>query len=98
MANANIAQAAQTYALAVQAFKAAEVAKAEASQALLEAMQASEQERAETPSGKVSVCQGRRTVKVTCKALQAEIKLMQERAVRTGRAVESVGSPYVMLR
>ena len=98
MANANIANAAQTYALAVQAFKLAEVAKAEASLALLEAMQASEQERAETPSGKVSVCQGRRTVRVTCKALAAEIKATQERAVRTGRAIESVGSPYVMLR
>ena len=98
MANANIAQAAQTYAMAVQAFKLAEQAKAEASRVLLDAMQASEQERAETPSGKVSVCQGRRTVKVTCNALRAEIKLMQERAVRTGRAVESVGSPYVMLR
>ena len=98
MANANIDNAANVYALAVASFKAAEQAKAEASQALLEAMQASEQERAETPSGKVSVCQGRRTVKVTCKALQAEIKLMQERGCRTGRAVESVGSPYVMLR
>ena len=98
MANDKIAQAANVYALAVASFKLAEQAKAEASLALLEAMQASEQERAETPSGKVSVCQGRRTVKVTCKALAAEIKATQERAVRTGRAIESVGSPYVMLR
>ena len=98
MANANIAQAAQTYALAVQAFKAAEVAKTEDSQALQEAMQASELTSYATPSGKVSVCQGRRTVKVTCKALQAEIRATQERAVRTGRAVESVGNPYVMIR
>jgi hypothetical protein len=89
---------AHNYAMAVRALRIAEQAKADAAQALLNTMQACELERAETPSGKISVCQGRRTVKVTCKALQAEIKLMQERAVRTGRAVESVGSPYVMLR
>ena len=95
---ATIANAAKDYALAVASFKAAEVAKAEASQALLEAMQAAELTSYATMSGKVSVCSGRRTVKVTCKALQAEIKATQERAVRTGRAVESFGSPYVMLR
>lgn len=89
---------ASTYAQAVQAMKQAEQAKAEASLALLQAMQANELTSYATPSGKISVCQGRRTVKITCKALQAEIKLMQERAVRTGRAAESVGSPYVMLR
>jgi len=94
----NIYALASTYAQAVQAMKQAEQAKTEASLALLEAMQASELASYATPSGKVSVCQGRRTVKVTCKALQAEIRATQERAVRTGRAVESVGSPYVMLR
>ena len=97
MAN-DIATLALAYKRATDALKLAEQAKAEASQALVEAMQAAEQERVETPAGKVSLCQGRRTVRVTCKALQAEIKLLQERAVRTGRAVESVGKPYVMIR
>jgi hypothetical protein len=98
MANANIDNAAETYALAVASFKAAELDKAEASLALLKAMQTAELERAETPSGKVSVSQGRRTVKITCRALAKEIEATRERAVRTGRAVENVGSPYVTLR
>jgi hypothetical protein len=89
---------AHNYAMAVAQLKLAEEAKRDAAQALLETMQTCDLERAETPSGKISVCQGRRTVKVTCKALAAEIKATQERAVRTGRAVESIGSPYVMLR
>ena len=90
--------AAASYALAVRALKAAESAKKDASAALLAAMQSADLTSATTESGKVSVCSGRRTVRVTCKALAAEIKLMQERAVRTGRAAESVGDPYVMLR
>lgn len=89
---------AASYALAVRALKDAESAKRDAAAALLTAMQAAGLTSAATESGKVSVCSGRRTVRVTCKALAAEIKLMQERAVRTGRAAESVGDPYVILR
>lgn len=90
--------AAASYAAAVRALKAADTAKHDAAAALLTVMQNANLTSAATDSGKVSVCAGRRTVKVTCKALAAEIKLMQERAVRTGRATESIGDPYVMLR
>jgi hypothetical protein len=98
MSDLNVNASARTYAGAVAALKAAESAKRDAAAALLAAMQSADLTSASTPAGKVSVCSGRRTVKITCKALSAEIKLMQERAVRTGRATESVGDPYVMLR
>jgi len=98
MSDLNVNASARTYAAAVAAFKAAESAKRDAANALLAAMRSGDLTSASTPAGKVSVCAGRRTVRITCKALSAEIKLMQERAVRTGRAVESVGDPYVMLR
>ena len=98
MSDLNVNASARTYAVAVAALKAAESAKRDAANALLAAMRSGDLTSASTPAGKVSVCAGRRTVRITCKALSAEIKLMQERAVRTGRAVESVGDPYVMLR
>jgi hypothetical protein len=90
--------AAAAYAAATRALKSAETAKREAGAALLAAMQSADLISAATDYGKVSVCSGRRTVKVTCKALSAEIKLMQERAVRTGRAIENIGEAFVMLR
>jgi hypothetical protein len=85
-------------ATAIAAEKAAAEASKAARAALLAAMQEAGQASLKTAVGTVSVVSGRRTVKVTCKALQAEIKLMQERAVRTGRAVESIGAPYVSIR
>lgn len=98
MSDLNVNASAASYARAVAVLKEAESAKRDAAAALLAAMQSADLTSAATDSGKVSVCAGRRTVKVTCKALAAEIKLMQERAVRTGRATESVGDSYVMLR
>ena len=98
MSDRNVNASAASYALAVRVLKEAESAKRDAAAALLAAMQSADLTSATTPAGKVSVCSGRRTVKVTCKALAAEIKAIQERAVRTGRAAESVGDPYVMLR
>lgn len=83
---------------AIAAEKAAKEASVTARAALLTAMQEAGHKSLKTAVGTVSVVAGRRTVKVTCKALQAEIKLMQERAVRTGRAVESIGAPYVSIR
>ncbi len=83
---------------AIAAEKAAKEASMTARAALLAAMQEAGKTTLKTAVGTVSVVAGRRTVKVTCKALQAEIKLMQERAVRTGRAVESIGAPYVSIR
>ena len=92
---ANLAAAARAAkAVAEAAATAEKAAKAQLLAAMLEAGE----KTVKTPSGTVSVCSGRRTVRVTCKALQAEIKLMQERAVRTGRAVENTGEAYVTIR
>ncbi len=65
---------------------------------LLTLVQETGETKVKTDAGTVSVCAGRRTVQITCKALAAEIKATKERAVRTGRAVANVGDPYVMLR
>ena len=77
--------------------RAAEVLQ-NAKENLMLAMQQSDFKNVKTDAGSATLCDGKRTVRVTCKALQAEIKLMQERAVRTGRAAESIGSPYLMIR
>lgn len=55
-------------------------------------------DRIKTDNGSVTVCKGKRTVVVTDPALKAEIKLIQERAVRTGRAEERIGQRYCMIR
>ena len=55
----------------------------------------------ETEDGQVyaiTVCNGKRTVSVTDPALKAEIKLLQERGVRTGRCEERVGQKYCLTR
>jgi len=65
---------------------------------LLTLVQETGETKVKTDAGTVSVCAGRRTVQITCKALAAEIKATKERAVRTGRAVANVGDPYVMIR
>lgn len=97
IAPAPVAKLAKTYAEAREAFELAESLKKQASQALLQALQDAELESAQTPHGVASVVASRRTVKVTCKALQAELDLLRERAVRTGRAVESFSAPYAKL-
>ena len=51
-----------------------------------------------TAPSKVTVCKGRRTVSVTDKALAAEISLIKERGVRTGRCTEKTGDPYVIIK
>lgn len=48
--------------------------------------------------GKVTVCKGKRTVSVTDKALAAEITLLKERGVRTGRCTEKNGAEYVIIK
>jgi hypothetical protein len=55
-------------------------------------------DRVKTDAGSVTVCNGKRTVAVTDPALKAEIKLLQERGVRTGRAEERIGQRYCMIR
>jgi hypothetical protein len=54
-------------------------------------------DKVKTDSGSVTVCKGKRTVSVIDPALKAEIKLIQERGVRTGRCEEKVGNRYCMI-
>lgn len=98
VAPASVADAAAVYAAARQALEDAETAKADAAAALLAALQDAALDCAQTPSGKVTISSGRRTVVVTCPALKAEIKATEERAVRTGRAEERIGAPFPVLR
>ena len=65
---------------------------------LLELMDHNGFERIKTDNGSVTVCNGKRTVAVTDPALKAEIKLLQERGVRTGRCEERIGQRYCMIR
>jgi hypothetical protein len=65
---------------------------------LLSVMDSLQLERIKTDKGSVTVCAGKRTVAVTDPALKAEIKLLQERGVRTGRCEERIGQRYCMIR
>ena len=65
---------------------------------LLALMDSNGLERIKTDNGSVTVCKGKRTVAVTDPALKAEIKLIQERGVRTGRAEERIGQRYCLIR
>lgn len=71
---------------------------AAAEQDLMSLMDAAEKTKISVPEGSVTVCNGRRTVSVTDPALKAEIKLLQERGVRTGRAQENIGNRYLLIR
>jgi penicillin V acylase-like amidase (Ntn superfamily) len=55
-------------------------------------------DKIKTDKGSVTVCKGKRTVSVTDPALKAEIKLLQERGVRTGRCEERIGQRYCLIR
>ena len=52
----------------------------------------------ESEAGRVTVCKGKRTVSVTDKTLAAEISLIKERGVRTGRCAEKQGADYVIIK
>ena len=65
---------------------------------LLKLMDSHGFERIKTDNGSVTVCAGKRTVAVTDPTLKAEIKLLQERGVRTGRCEERIGQRYCMIR
>jgi hypothetical protein len=65
---------------------------------ILSMMQQSDLAVFQCPNGTVTVCKGRRTVSVTDKALAAEISLIKERGVRTGRCSEKQGDPYVIIK
>lgn len=65
---------------------------------ILSLMEGSDLKTFESDFGKVTVCKGRRTVSVTDKALAAEISLIKERGVRTGRCAEKQGDPYIVIK
>ena len=65
---------------------------------LLTLMDSNGFDKIKTDNGSVTVCAGKRTVSVTDPALKAEIKLIQERGVRTGRCEERIGQRYCMIR
>jgi hypothetical protein len=48
--------------------------------------------------GSVTLNRGRRTVKVTDRALDAQITLLKEQGIALGKCQESVGSPFVTVR
>lgn len=65
---------------------------------LLTLMDSNGFDKIKTDNGSVTVCNGKRTVSVTDPALKAEIKLLQERGVRTGRCEERIGQRYCLIR
>lgn len=65
---------------------------------LLTLMDSNGFDKIKTDKGSVTVCKGKRTVSVTDPALKAEIKLIEERGVRTGRCEERIGQRYCLIR
>jgi hypothetical protein len=48
--------------------------------------------------GSVTLNKGRRTVKVTDKALNAQITLLKEQGIALGKCEESIGDPFITVR
>ena len=48
--------------------------------------------------GSVTLCNGRRTVKVTDKALNHQIQLLKETGIATGKCSESFGVDYITVK
>ena len=48
--------------------------------------------------GSLTLNKGRRTVKVTDKALEAQIKLLKEKGIKQGKCEESVGSEFITVK
>jgi hypothetical protein len=48
--------------------------------------------------GSVTLNNGRRTVKVTDRALTAQITLLKEQGIALGKCQESVGDPFITVR
>ena len=51
-----------------------------------------------TDWGTVTLVKGRRTVKITDRALNAQITFLKEEAVKDGRAAESHGESFIMVK
>ena len=96
-ATSAVAAAAADFVIARDAAEAAESSRVEAAAELLLAMQTAELTACQCDSGKISVIAGRRTVSIVDPALTAEINLLKERGVRTGRAVANIGKDYTRL-
>ena len=48
--------------------------------------------------GSVTLNKGRRTVKVTDRALNAQLTLLKEQGISLGKCTESVGDPFITVR
>ena len=48
--------------------------------------------------GSVTLNKGKRTVKVTNRALNAQITLLKEAGISEGKCEESIGSPFITVR
>jgi hypothetical protein len=48
--------------------------------------------------GSVTLNRGRRTVKVTDRALNAQITLLKETGISEGKCEESIGAPFITVR
>jgi len=48
--------------------------------------------------GSVTLNKGKRTVKVTDRALNAQITLLKETGISEGKCEESIGSPFITVR
>lgn len=97
-ATAAVAAAAAEFVIARDAAEAAELSRVTAAAELLNAMVAAELPCCQCDSGKVTVISGRRTISIVDPALTAEINLLKERGVRTGRAVANIGKNFTTLR
>lgn len=67
-------------------------------QHLLDLMDKMGETRLRGDAGTITVCRGKRTVVVTDPVLKAELRLLQERGVKEGRAKERIGNRYCMIR
>lgn len=57
-----------------------------------------EPQTVKTVWGSVTLNNGRRTVKVTDRALNAQITLLKETGISEGKCQESVGDPFITVR
>ena len=57
-----------------------------------------EPQTVKTVWGSVTLNRGKRTVKVTDRALNAQITLLKEQGIAQGKCEESIGSPFVTVR
>ena len=99
MANLTAGQVETLLPALLEALEAERTAKANA--AALKAQMATligEPQTVKTAWGTVTLCNGRRTVKVTDRALNAQITLLKEQGIALGKCEESFGVPYIQVK